>query len=60
MCERGEKLYKVTVTSPMKRDHSEDHGVDGRIAWKWFLGKLAVRIWSGVIWFRAGTGGGIL
>jgi hypothetical protein len=21
---------------------------------------LAVRIWSGVIWFRAGTGGGIL
>jgi hypothetical protein len=39
-------VYKIFVRKPAKgRDHSEDLGVGGR---------------TGCIWFRVGTGGGLL
>jgi len=33
-------------------DHLEDMGIDGRIILKW--------TWTGSMWFRTGTGGGLL
>jgi hypothetical protein len=45
-----------------ERDHSEDRGVDGRMGSEWILqlGRLAVDVWGGFGWFRAGAGGGLL
>jgi hypothetical protein len=42
------------------RDRSEDLGLDGRKILKWMSGKLGWRIWFVFIWFRIGTGGGLL
>jgi hypothetical protein len=42
------------------RDCLEDLGIDGRIILKYNLGKQSGRVWNGFIWFRIGTGGGIL
>jgi hypothetical protein len=43
-----------------ERDYLKDVGIDGRILLKWFLKKYNVRAWTGFIWLRTGTGGGIL
>jgi hypothetical protein len=42
------------------RDSSEDLGVDGRIILEWILGKLGGKMWTGCIWIRIGTSGGLL
>jgi hypothetical protein len=42
------------------RDHSEDLGVDGRIALTLILGKLGVKVWTRFIWLRIWTSGGLL
>jgi hypothetical protein len=36
-------------------DHVENPGVDGRIILKWIF-----ETWTGSIWLRVGTGGGLL
>jgi hypothetical protein len=35
-------------------------GVDGRIILKWVLEMLDVGAWTGLIWLKIGTGGGLL
>jgi hypothetical protein len=38
----------------------KDQGVDGRMVSEWILGRLAGGVYSGSIWLRLGTGGGLL
>jgi hypothetical protein len=40
--------------------HSKDVGVDGTIILKGLFGKQSWRVWTGFMWLRIGTGGGLL
>jgi hypothetical protein len=37
-----------------------DLGVDGRIILEWNLEKMDGKVWTGCIWLRIGTSGGLL
>jgi len=52
--------HKVLVGKPEGKNHLVDPGVDGRIKLKCIFGKLEWGAWTGWIWFRIGTGGGLL
>jgi hypothetical protein len=41
------------------RYHLEDLGVDGKVIVEWILGKQRGRMWTGCIWLRIGTSGGL-
>jgi hypothetical protein len=43
-----------------EEDHFKDPGVDGMIIFKWILEKCDEGSWTGSIWLRIGTGGGLL
>ena len=42
------------------REQLEDLGVDGKIILRWIFSKWDLAVWTGLIWFRIGTGGGHL
>jgi hypothetical protein len=43
-----------------EREHLGDRRVDGRIILKWIFKKWDVVAWTGLIWLRIRTGGGLL
>jgi hypothetical protein len=42
------------------RDHAEDLGVDGRTILECVLEEQDGKVWTGFIWLRIGTSGGVL
>jgi hypothetical protein len=42
------------------RHHSDDRSIDGKIILKWILGKEGEKVWTGCIWLRRETDGGLL
>jgi hypothetical protein len=42
------------------RDHSEDLNVGGRVILEWILEKKGAKLWTGFIWLRIRTSGGLL
>jgi hypothetical protein len=52
--------YRVLVGKPEGRNHLEDPGVDGMIILKWTCERLDGWAWTGSIWLRIRTGGGLL
>jgi hypothetical protein len=52
--------YRVWWVNLREGDHWEDPGVDGRIILRRIFGKWHVSVWTGLGWFRIGTGGGRL
>ena len=50
-------LYRENLR---QRDDLEEPGVDGRIILKLIFERLDVGAWTGSIWLRIGTGGGLL
>jgi hypothetical protein len=52
-------LKKFWLGSLKGKDHSEDLGVEGRKILKWILGRQGLGVWTGFIWLRKGTRGGI-
>jgi hypothetical protein len=47
------------VGKPEGRDNVEDLGFD-RIILEWTFGKQGTKAWTGCIWLRKGTSGGLL
>jgi hypothetical protein len=58
--ERREKCTRCWWEIPKERDHSEDHGIDGRMGSECILGRLGGGGWIGFDWLRIGTGGELL
>jgi len=42
------------------RDHSEDLDVDGRVILQWILQKYGGKLWTGFMWLKIKTSGGLL
>jgi hypothetical protein len=53
-------LYTIFWEETLKgRDHVQDLGVDVRIILEWVLWKYGGKVWTGRIWFRMRTSGGL-
>jgi hypothetical protein len=56
----GKGAYRILVGRPEGKNHMEDPGVDGTIILKSIFMKWDGGTWTGLIWLRIGTGGGLL
>jgi hypothetical protein len=52
--------YMFLVGNLRERVHFEDTGVDGRVKIKMDLRGVGWGTWTGLIWLRISTGGGLL
>jgi hypothetical protein len=53
-------LSTVLVENLREKDHLENPRTDVRIIIRWIFWKWDVGVWTGSIWFRIGTGSGLL
>ena len=53
-------VYRFWWGNMKERDHLEEPDVDGRITIRRILRKCDVGAWTGLIWLRIGTDGGLL
>ena len=62
VADMGERrgVYWVWWGNLKERDELGNPGVDGKIILRWIFGKWDVRLRTGSIWLRIGTGGGHL
>jgi hypothetical protein len=58
--ERGEVYTRFCWRELKGRNHLEDLLIDERIILKWVIKKSDGRIWTGLIWLRRGSCGGLL
>ena len=49
---------RVLAGRPDERYNLEDLSIDGRTILKWIFKKLDAEIWTALVWFRIGIGGG--
>jgi len=57
---KGEVRTGIWWEELRERDHLEDLGVDVRLILKWISKNFDGLPWTGLIWFRIGTNGGLL
>jgi hypothetical protein len=55
----GRYVHRVLVGRPEGKNYLKDPHVDGRLLSKWIFKKWD-GAWTGLIWLRIGTGGGLL
>jgi len=53
-------VYGLLWRNLRERDHFQGLGVGSIIILKWVFRKCDVGAWTGLIWLRIGTGGGLL
>jgi hypothetical protein len=56
MRERAEAYTGFCLGNLMERDNLGDPDIDGRRILRWIFRKWDVRVWTGSIWLRIGTG----
>jgi len=51
---------RISVGKRKSRNHLDVIGIEGRMAFRGVLAKCGGEAWTGFIWLRIGTGGGVL
>jgi hypothetical protein len=57
---RCEKRAQNICRNTQRADHSKDLGVEYKIKLERILWKQGEKVWTGFIWLRRGTNGGLL